>query len=122
MPCSSLRRLLLPGCLAAAVCLQAQAQEVPTPVLAENRNVRPDPLNAQAEVPPALHRSAFAFYRAVGDAPAAGWREANDIVARIGGWRAYAREAQAPAPMVAPPVPAPAASPSPGGHQGHGKP
>ena len=25
------------------------------------------------------------------------WKDANDNAARIGGWRAYAREAQAPA-------------------------
>jgi len=132
MFCLSVRRyllpgFLLPGCLAAAVCLNAQAQGVPPkPVQAETKNVRADPLDAMAEVAPALHQSAFAFYRAVGDASVAGWREANDTVTRIGGWRAYARETQAPAPlagpMVTPTVPTPAASANTGVHQSHRQP
>jgi hypothetical protein len=57
----------------------------------------PDPTQAQAEVPAALHRSAFVGYRRHADAAATAWRDANDTVTRIGGWRTYAREAAAPA-------------------------
>jgi hypothetical protein len=67
---------------------------------------RPDPADAKALVPALQHRSAIADYRRLdGPAPPVPWREANDRVERIGGWRAYAREAQAPAPSAsAPPV------------------
>jgi hypothetical protein len=41
------------------------------------------------------YRSAFDGYRGFEDAPPVPWREANDNVGRIGGWRAYAREAGA---------------------------
>jgi len=67
---------------------------------------RPDPADAKAATPALQHRSAFAGYRRLGaESPSLAWREANDTVERIGGWRAYAREAQAPAPA------APASSP-----------
>ena len=62
---------------------------------------RPDPLNAQAAVPALVHTSSFAGYRRHAEAEPIGWREANDNVARIGGWRAYAREAAAASPAPA---------------------
>lgn len=40
----------------------------------------------------ATHRSAFDGYRRFDDQKVQSWREANDQVGRIGGWRAYARE------------------------------
>ncbi len=51
---------------------------------------------AQQKPQPRLgsYRSAFEGYRPFGDPPAVPWREANDAVGRIGGWRAYARETQ----------------------------
>lgn len=39
----------------------------------------------------------FSSYRSYADQELTSWREANDEVGRIGGWQAYAREAQAPA-------------------------
>lgn len=83
----------------------AQAQGAPTPP-------RADPLSPGAAVPAATHSSALARYRSAGDVKVGSWREANDIVARIGGWRVYAREAAQP---EAPTAPAPAASQPPGG-------
>lgn len=62
-----------------------------------------DPTRANVPVPPALHRSAFAGYRRQADAAPIAWRDANDNVAQIGGWRAYAREAAAPAPAASAP-------------------
>jgi hypothetical protein len=81
-------------------CAAAWAQATATPS-------RPDPADAKAATPALQHRSAFAGYRRLGaESPPLVWREANDTVERIGGWRAYAREAQAPGPA------APASSPA----------
>ena len=48
-----------------------------------------------ASAVPAVYRSAFEGYRAFTEEPVKSWREANDLVGRIGGWQAYAREVQA---------------------------
>lgn len=58
--------------------------------------LRADPLNAKADVPVATHRSALGGYRPAGDVKVGLWKDANETVARIGGWRAYAREARQP--------------------------
>ena len=103
------------------VAVQAQAQS-PTAS-------RPDPLDAKAQVPATRYESSFAQFRRIGDDKPVAWREANDAVARIGGWRVYAREAQQPdpaaaekpaAPAQAPAsAPAAAAKPVPPSHSGH---
>lgn len=80
-------RGLLPVALVLAA-LSANAQ----PAAKLNSN---DPANPQAQVPLLTHRSALAGYRRQADDPAVPWKEANERVARIGGWRAYAREAAA---------------------------
>lgn len=51
-------------------------------------------------------------YQAYTDQPVQSWREANDNVGRIGGWRTYAKEARTaePAKNAAPAAPA---------HEGH---
>ena len=43
---------------------------------------------------PAPFKSAFEGYRAYSDDKMTGWKAANDEVARIGGWREYAKQAQ----------------------------
>ncbi|MFT3733456.1 MAG: hypothetical protein QM776_00185 [Rhodocyclaceae bacterium] len=43
----------------------------------------------------ATQEPALKHYRNFRDAPPADWRETNDKVARIGGWRAYAKESHA---------------------------
>lgn len=97
----------------------ALAQPQPQPqALAAPKAHRPDPPNPQAEVPATVHVSAFATYRAAGEPQVGGWKEANDTVARMGGWRAYAREATAPTPAVVAPAAAAAASRSPAGKPG----
>ena len=58
---------------------------------------RTDPATAAAAVPPPAYESPFARYRVYADQDVAPWRETNDTAARIGGWRAYAREAAEPA-------------------------
>ncbi|MDP1650823.1 MAG: hypothetical protein Q8M01_21860 [Rubrivivax sp.] len=47
-------------------------------------------------MPPYVHTSTLANYRRLGEVPVGSWREANDTVTRIGGWRAYTREAKQP--------------------------
>ena len=90
--------------------LSAHAQ--PSPVLS-----RPDPLDAKASVPALVYGSSFAPYRRLSDEKLISWREANDTVTRIGGWRVYAREAQQPDAGPAPtreaaPASLPASSPA----------
>jgi hypothetical protein len=124
-----LQRRPWPAHLVAAAVL---ALLVPTTYAA-----RPDPLDPQAVVPRLTHESAFKAYRGQRDEKLRAWKDANDEVGRIGGWRAYAREAQrADAPASQPPAaasaPARAASspparpptqapqsPSGAGHQHH---
>ena len=57
----------------------------------------PAPTSTTAHIPaanrPAWHyRSAFEGFRAFDDPRPLAWRDANDMVGRIGGWKAYARE------------------------------
>lgn len=88
---------LLPFAMAAAAAL---AHPVPPP----------DPSNASAPVPPLAYRSLLAGYRPFAETKMIPWRQANDTAAGIGGWRAYAREAQQPEAA------APAASAAHGAH------
>jgi hypothetical protein len=86
--------------LLAALPLAAATQTAPP---------RPNPLDAKAAVAPLTYRSSLGEYRRFdAESPVLGWREANDLVERIGGWRAYAREADAPEPAASAPMPAPA--------------
>lgn len=108
---TSLLRWLTPAALCAAAV--AAAQTPPAPLR------KADPLDASASVPAVTYESTFSRDRRPADDKAIPWREANDTAARIGGWRAYAREAQRPDP--APSVPArpdAKAMPMPQGHGG----
>ena len=78
------------------LALVAQAQPKP-----------PDPLDAAASVPATRYASALRAYKPSGETQPVRWQDANATVERIGGWRAYAREAAAPASA---PASAPAAS------------
>jgi hypothetical protein len=116
----SLRAHVLAGAAAATLALLGPAQQA----VAQTPSApgRADPLDAQAAVPPVRFSSAFTPYRRMSDAPVGSWREANDTVTQIGGWRAYAREANTPPP---PANPAPGETPkrpppSPGAEHGHG--
>lgn len=126
MPCAVLS-LLFAMLLAAQAQTQAQAH-APAPA-----TIRPDPLDPKAQVPSVRYESSFAQFRRLGNDKPVAWREANDAVARIGGWRVYAREAQQPEPAVAEkpvvpaqapaqmpaPAPAPVAKPMQPGRSGH---
>jgi len=98
--------LLAAAWLAAAAGTPAQPAST---LSAVNAGSAADPLQPGAAVPPAAYISSLARYRVAGDVEVGSWREVNDTVTRIGGWRAYAREASQPEA----PVPAPAATSSP---------
>ena len=89
---------------------------------------RNDPADPQAAVPAVSYRSPLSNYRSIGDQPVGNWRALNDQVGAIGGWRAYAREANAPegsgTPQPASPSkdPAPARRAQPASHADHGGP
>lgn len=92
---------------------------------AAGRSERPDPLDPQARVPAVGHASALAGYRPLGEDKRLSWKQANETVNRIGGWRSYAREAQQPEPAAsaaaprALPAPASSATPARGGAHRH---
>lgn len=94
---------------------------------------RPQPLDPSAPVPAVAYRSPLSEYQAYRASEVGAWRDANETVTRIGGWRAYAREAEAstsapgasrppslPAVTAAPPaLIAPAAATAPPGPPAH---
>lgn len=108
-------------CLAtfAAASVHAQAPHNHTETMA--------PKAAQS-VPTLTYESVFARYLSYRDEKIGSWRDANATVDRIGGWRAYAKEAQqADAPHAAPAAPAvpdksakPVEPAKPNPHAGHG--
>ena len=72
----------------------------------------------QAAPSPLAFKSAFENYQPYTDDKTGNWKQANDTTARIGGWRAYAKEAAGSepvktAPPNAPPVPSSDAVPKP---------
>jgi hypothetical protein len=78
-------------CASAATIANAEAQQAPASA-APPAVVR-DPGDPKAAVPPVEYRSAFSRYRPNVEAEVGSWREKNDEVRRIGGWRVYGREA-----------------------------
>lgn len=104
----SLRQLMLPGILLllAGTALAQTAADA-----------------AQPSLPSSLqYVSPLRTYRPYADQPVESWREANDRVGRIGGWRAYAKEARRGEPAKdAPQEPAKAPAPVADPHAGHHK-
>ena len=74
---------------ASASPVYAQAAEAGAPT-----NSTVDPARSPASVPQLVYRSPFSTYRGESDTVQLPWREANDRVRAIGGWRVYARETQ----------------------------
>ena len=105
-------------CAAALAGLLAAA---PFAVAAQHAEAPRRPASAPTSVVPVpAYASAFEGYRPLKDQPVTSWREANELVRRIGGWQAYAREAQGGASAAS--GARPAASGATGGHAGHAKP
>lgn len=101
--------------LVLALALPAKAQNVPPSKVAAL-----DPTRADVRANPLPYRSPFDGYRPHRDIAPGPWRAMNDEVARIGGWKAYAREVHeataskptadsraAPAAVAVPPARAP---------------
>lgn len=128
----------LQGAVAVAVALiipALAAGQLPVPAAAAASSVASttDVPGRSAAPDPAGYRSAFEGYRRYAEQPVGSWRQANEVVGAIGGWQAYAREAQAPAgsPASAPaqadrpaarasaPGPASAAASAPAQHGSH---
>ena len=69
-----------------------------------------------ASAPGGTYRPAFEGYRRFSEQPLAPWKDSNDRVAEIGGWKAYAREAAGAGQAASPAAPAASAA---AGHPGH---
>ena len=92
----SLALLAATLCLSFAAQAQAQTQTQTQPQSAIKPTAKADPLDPQASVPALIYQSPFTQYRSLGSQELISWREANENVARIGGWRVYLRQAQQP--------------------------
>lgn len=97
-------RVACSAALFAMAAPSAWAQPAPRPAASASAALAPSPAT-----PAVGYRSAFDGYSTFRDEPVRPWRDVNDQVGRIGGWRTYAREAQGGT--------GPAAD---GGHTGHG--
>lgn len=64
--------------------------------------VKPEIKGASESTTLVEYKSTFTNYRSFVDQPTVSWREANDTVAKTGGWRAYAKESQQPEPEQSP--------------------
>jgi hypothetical protein len=116
---TTIARRLLPAALLAITSVTS-AQPAP--------GGKADPLNAIASVPRLAFRSTLSGYKPYADQPVGSWRQVNETVNSIGGWRVYAREASqpdtpatsAPADSSTPPAPTtPAPASAPAVHGGH---
>lgn len=103
---STLRGLLLALAIAAAGTSPARAAGATEPparpaVPPAAASAAPDPLDPRAAVPPLRHSGSLARRAPAAELPALDWREANERVRAVGGWRAYLREAQRREPGAA---------------------
>jgi hypothetical protein len=74
------------------------------------RSTAQNAADAQSVTKSLTYRSPFAAYQVDKIEEPRSWREVNDRVGSIGGWRVYAREAQVPLstpPAIDKPTPAP---------------
>lgn len=89
-----LRPAALLLCLALPAAAQAPDSKVPAAPAAAAKAARPDPLEAGTAVPQLRYQPAFAGYKGIDAQPVGSWKDANDLTAKIGGWRSYARQAR----------------------------
>lgn len=80
--------------------------------------VRSDPLEPKASVAPVQYKSSFEGYKRFAEEPLASWKATNELVHKLGGWAAFARD-QVPDVPSAPTEPAkkPASPPAAQGHK-----
>ncbi|MDO9258744.1 MAG: hypothetical protein Q7T98_02410 [Polaromonas sp.] len=105
-------KTLLASSLVLLSALPALALAQAAPASAPSTAAPVNPAAASSPAPPE-YRSAFEGYQPYTDEKTLSWKEANDRVGSIGGWRVYAKEAQEPS--------APGASAKPDPHAGHSK-
>jgi hypothetical protein len=101
----------MPSLPIAAIRLSAAALFLAATAACAAAPAERDPLDPRAAVPPLRHSSALAGYRAPKNPAPTDWREANDTTAHVGGWRAYARQAQAGDAAPATQIPQPPLQP-----------
>jgi len=77
----------------------AQQAQVPAPSVSAKAE-----LVETGKTAPQAYRSALDSYQPYTDEKIINWKEANDLTARIGGWRAYAKEASGIEPESAKPA------------------
>ena len=106
------------------ICCYLAAMALHAPAFAQNK-ARPDPADPRVSVPPVIYVSPFKQYQPLGDEAVTSWKDANDLVEKIGGWRVYTKEAQEPTSATEQAgrpsgQPAPQTNPpAQGGHSGH---
>ena len=118
--------LTLAVVMAAPVCAQPAQDSRPASAAASSTVIAPRTIIEGALTD--LDKD-FGSYRSYSEEELISWRKANDEFGRIGGWQAYAREAQEPTPETSDrsttaPSQTPAAVPPPssGGHDAHKQP
>ena len=77
--------------LALSLALLASTVAAQSPAESTNSNVAPVMAATTLQ-----YKSAISTYQPYIDQPVQSWRDANDRVGRIGGWRAYAKESSEP--------------------------
>jgi hypothetical protein len=98
--------------LLGVVGFPAHSQPAGSPPSGSTRNATATNVtDAQAPIPKLNYRSPFAAYRADKTEEPRAWRDVNDRVGAIGGWRVYAREAQPAMPTPQGPVPSSSTAP-----------
>lgn len=109
----------------AALALPVAAQgTAPASQSSAPTSKRGDVSDPKATVPPLVYSSALQGYRPNVEVEVAAWKDRNDNVGRIGGWRVYAKEALQPdaatpgAGAASSPT-RPSAEPTSGDHAGH---
>lgn len=109
----------------AALALPVFAQNsAPTAQSSAPSSKRVDAADPKAAVPPLVYSSVLQGYRPNVEVEVGSWKDANDNVGRIGGWRVYAKEARQPdaVPPAAGAASTPArpdVKPMPADHAGH---
>lgn len=73
-----------------------------TAVYAQTNADAPPPPPATQPAAPLAFSSVFEGYQPYTEEKTSNWKQANDTTARIGGWRAYAKEAAEPNPRAVP--------------------
>lgn len=109
----------------AALALPVFAQNTaPAAQVSTATSKRLDAADPRVTVPPLVYSSVLQGYRPNVEVEVGSWKDANNNVGRIGGWRVYAKEARQPDAVVpgagaasAPTVPD--ATPMSAGHAGH---